>query len=155
MTPRQNLESKSMVWKFTDNNNALHCVAILRAMHWQLKTEKEKMLQVKNPKVKSKIQHSTKSVAVKLYQMYCCFSVLPLYPATTRWRQKTQKKKCCKSKMQNPKSKSVLWNCSDSIAALQCCHPPRHALAAKNTAITSCAKQGLFLAATYHAWDHP
>ena len=104
MTPRQNLESKSMVWKFTDNNNALHCVAILRAMHWQLKTEKEKMLQVKNPKVKSKIQHSTKSVAVKLYQMYCCFSVLPLYPAThhTLAAKNTEKKVL---QVQNAKSK--------------------------------------------------
>ena len=114
MTPRQNLESKSMVWKFTDNNNALHCVAILRAMHWQLKTEKEKMLQVKNPKVKSKIQHSTKSVAVKLYQMYCCFSVLPLYPATTRWRQKTQKKNVA-----SPKCKIQSLNqCCETVPIL-------------------------------------
>ena len=35
----------------------------------------------------------------------------------------------------------------DGCCSLQQCHPPRHALAAKNTAITSCAKQGLFLAA--------
>jgi hypothetical protein len=75
---------------------------------------------------------------VKLYRLYCYFAVLSLAAKNTERKYVVSPKFQIpnpKSNIQKPRSKSVLWNCTDSIAALQCYHPSCHTLVAINMAM--------------------
>ena len=136
MTPQQNLKSKSMLWKFTNYNNALHCcyppchtLAAKDRERKDVESPKSKIQNLKfnilYSKPESVLWNCTNSVAALL----CCHSLGHALNSVPHWTQN----RYLKFRIQTPNSKLMLWNCTDSIAALQCCHPLRHPLVANKT----------------------